>query len=95
VGQPSYGERQECSADLTEGAAVDSHADDDVRMPEGGPEDELATSSNACLSMSLREAQQVEAALSKQPAVVPQLMAVLRRFGSDHEVERQGSQAGR
>lgn len=74
---------------------MDSHADDDFRMPEESPGDELVTSSNAFLPMSLREAQLVEAALSKQPAVVPQLMAVLRRFGSDHEVERQSSQAGR
>ena len=72
------------------GAAVASHADDDVRMPEESSEDGLVTSSNAFLSLSLREAQQVEAAISLEPAVVPQLMAVLRRFGSEHRFERQG-----
>jgi len=77
------------------GAAVESHADDDVRVPEESPVDELVTSSNAFLAMNLREAQQVEAAISKQPEVVPQLMAVVRRFGSDRAFERTGSRAGR
>jgi len=47
------------------------------------------------LRLTPHEVNQLEAALDKEPAVVPQLMAVLRRFGSDREVERQGSQAGR
>lgn len=55
VGQPSYGERQASSADRTEGAAVESHADDDVRVPEESPVDELVTSSNAFLAMNLRD----------------------------------------
>lgn len=72
-----------------------SHADDDVRMPQESSEDGLVNSSNAFLLMSLRGAQQVEAALSKEPVVVPQLMAVLRRFGGDHHVEREGSEITR
>lgn len=47
------------------------------------------------LRLTPHEVNQLEAALDKEPAVVPQLMAVLRRFGSDHAADRHGSHAAR
>lgn len=38
------------------------------------------------LRLTPHEVNQLEAALDKEPEVVPQLMAVLRRFGSDVRV---------
>jgi len=45
------------------------------------------------LRLTPHEVNQLETALDKEPAVVPRIMAVLRRFGSDHAAERQGSHA--
>ena len=47
------------------------------------------------LRLTPHEVNQLEAALDKEPAVVPQLMAVLRRFGGDRHVEREGSELTR
>lgn len=40
------------------------------------------------LRLTPHEVNQLETALDKEPEVVPQLMAVLRRFGSDVRVSR-------
>lgn len=47
------------------------------------------------LRLTPHEVNQLEAALDKEPAVVPQLMAVLRRFGGDRHVVREGSKLTR
>lgn len=56
---------------------------------------EVRLCADAVLRLTRTELNHLEAALDKEPAVVPQLLAVLRRFGRDHQVEQQGRRLAR
>ena len=92
---PPYGGSQLSIAVRSEGALMQRQAKVDVRKPATMADDAHEVLPFGCLLMGVREMYQLEAAVDREPAVVPKLMAVLRRFGGDHRVEREGSELAR